>query len=383
MKAKKPLLILVSTLVTLVLVIGIAGVVYMNSIFNLLDRTAITGDPNIAESDLLNSEDQAPIVHGNATEATQTLGQDTPDNTPSSGSSPVSTESGAPDTNPTGGETPTPAPSTSESTAEPTPVPSTPTSAPTTPTQPSLLEGPDVFSILLVGADTRGNGFEGRSDSMIILSINKRTQKIHMVSLARNLNVSIQGHGNTMLNYSYSWGGMPLLLQTINENFHLNLENYLVINFNGFKKAVDYCGGADVSLSSSEVEYMYQAFPTGSFKVGANHLNGEETLVYARIRWIDTDYKRTARQRNVIMNLISKLKKKSPAQIDSLMRKVLPLMRTNLPNKTLIELSLQALQFKSYPISQMMLPLDTSDTVIAGPNGEKNIAALQHFLFED
>jgi LCP family protein required for cell wall assembly len=370
MKIRKPILITISILATLILVAGIASVLYLNSMFNLLDRTAITGDPNIAESDLLDEEDMGTVTDENETEDTNFTDESEQLNTSQESSEtlePVITETSAPTA-----ETTT-SPKQPTQTAKPT----------TTAVQSTLLNEQDVFNILLVGADTRGSGFEGRSDSMIVLSINRRTHKIHMVSLARNLVVGIQGHGNTLLSYSYSWGGMPLLLKTIKDNLRLDLKYYLVINFSGFKKAIDYCGGVDISLTSAEVHYMYLAFPHSSFKVGTNHLNGEKALVYARIRWIDSDYSRTGRQRKVINNLIAKLKTKSPAQIDSLMRKVLPLMRTNLSNKTLLELSIAALQFKSYPISQLLIPIDTSHTTISGYNGEKNIEALHHFLYED
>jgi len=249
---------------------------------------------------------------------------------------------------------------------------------------------PDVYNILLVGVDTRAEGFGGRSDSMIILSINKRTQKIHMVSLARNLLVRIEGHDDSMLNYAYSWGGINLLIQTINQNFRLDLHDYLVINFSGFKKAIDYCGGVDIRLTTAEVEYMYLAFPEGEFKVGTNHLNGDQALVYARIRWIDSDYSRMGRQRKVLDNLIYKLKRKTPAQINSLMTKVLPLMRTNLTRTTAIELAVGALQFKNYPVTQLMLPISGTRTTVvvrgtqmASFDGIKNVAALHQFLYNN
>lgn len=382
MKMRRPFLITIFVLAATVLVAAIAAGAYLTSIFNLLDRTEITGDPNIAESDLLDAENATPIAIANATDATS----DTAENESADGSQTSVETSEQPAAETTSTTAATTATTATTATAQTT-TSTGQTTQPATPTasapQSALLNSQDVFNILLVGADTRGSGFEGRSDSMIILSINRRTQKIHMVSLARNLVVGIQGHGNTLLDFAYSWGGMPLMLQTINNNFHLKLENYLVINFSGFKKAIDYCGGIDIALTSAEVHYMYLAFPNGAFKVGANHLNGEQTLVYARMREIDSDYSRTARQRKVINNLIAKLKVKSPVEIDALMRKVLPLMRTNLSNASLLELSIAALQFKSYPISQLMLPISTSNTTIAGANGEKNIAALQHFLYED
>ena len=386
MKKRKPILTAFSILAILILVAGIASVVYFNTLFNLLDRTEITGDPTIAESDLADPEDRLPLPTESTIESS----------TGATETEPAESQATTDETEPTESES-------TIGTTETTIVPTQSTSATVTtqtsagPSQPLTFEeqfpipnDPDVYNILLIGVDTRVEGFGGRSDSMIILSINKRTRKIHMVSLARNLLVRIEGHENSMLNYAYSWGGVNLLLQTINDNFRLNLSDYLVINFSGFKKAIDYCGGVDIRLTSAEVDYMYLAFPSGSFKVGTNHLNGEQALVYARIRWIDSDYSRTGRQRKVLDNLIYKLKRKTPAQLNTLMTKVLPLMRTNLSKTTAIELAVGALQYQSYPVSQLMLPISGTNTTVMvrgtqmiSFDGIKNVTELHRFLYKD
>lgn len=413
MKFRKIVPITVGSLVFLLTGAVIASTLYLGSLFSLIDRTEITGNPNIAESDLLAGETRLPDgidpgklaglteiggesqpLAGNGT-ATGTASETQPAataemTTATTDDAATGTATGTAVEATTGTAAGTAAGTTAGTetgTAESSGDAAAPTTVPAVTTSPTLPDGlqsnPDVINILLVGVDTRGTGFTGRSDAMIILSVNKRTQKIHLASLARNMIVAIRDHGNTLLDFAYSWGGMPLLLETIQANFRLKLDNYLVINFGGFTKAIDYCGGVDISLTTAEVNYMYLAFPDGSFKVGANRLNGAEALVYARIRWIDSDYSRTARQRKVISSLINRLKTRSPAQIDALMRKVLPLMRTNLSNAALIELAISALQFRSWPISQLMLPVSTANTTITGANAEKNIAALMNFLFVD
>lgn len=393
MKKRNPFLTAFSILAILILVVGIASVVYLNTLFNLLDRTEITGDPTIAESDLADPEDREPLPTESTTKSTTAATENHPSTESEQPAGSQSTaESSVPDeSESTSGTTETTAVPT-ETTGEAGSTQSiTESSRPLTfEEQFPIPNDPGVYNILLIGVDTRAEGFGGRSDSMIILSINKRTHKIHMVSLARNLLVRIEGHENSMLNYAYSWGGVKLLLQTINDNFRLNLSDYLVINFSGFKKAIDYCGGVDIRLTKAEVDYMYLAFPSGSFKVGSNHLNGEQTLVYARIRWIDSDYSRTGRQRKVLDNLIYKLKRKTPAQLNTLMTKVLPLMRTNLSKTTAIELAVGALQYQSYPISQLMLPIAGTNTTVMvrgtqmiSYDGIKNVTALHQFLYQD
>lgn len=416
MHIRRPIVTVFSVLIILLLVGSIGIVVYFNSLYYLLDRTEITGNPTIAERDLIDPEDLVPEETDGTTQTrdgttqttggtTQTTGWTTQSssgstigssgNTGSTRSQPIETT--LPDASPTPRETTIPAettgpsaspgpsisPTTLETSAQPTPPPTFEESYP-------IPTSPDVYNILLIGTDNRGDAFSGRSDSMMILSINKRTRKIHLVSLMRGLYVKIEGHEYSMLNNSFSWGGVQLLLQTIKENFRVQIDDYLLINFAGFKQAIDIVGGVDIRLSAAEIEYLLLAFPEAVFKVGSNLLNGEVALCYARIRQIDSDYRRTARQRKVIENLISRLSKRSPAQIDLFMRRVLPLMKTNLSKATAIDLAVGALQFKSYPVSQLMLPLtNTYQTIIVrgaqmvSYDAAKNVSELQRFLYED
>lgn len=380
-RVKKTLTIVSVSLITLTLVF----IAYTNSLFNLIDRTEFSGDPTISERDLADPEDLLPIdPTGEPDEPANP--SDEPAKTTGMTTEPAVTPTLAEQTRPT------PEPTSSESTIPTETTVPTPTTSETL-SIPSLYKIPfseDVYNILLIGTDTRSDGFTGRSDAMMILSVNRKTRKIHLVSLMRGLYVAIEGHDRSMLNNSYSWGGARLLMQTIRENFRISIDDYIVINFVGFKKAIDLAGGVAVSLTDAEVEYMYLAFPDGSFKAGSNRLNGEEALCYARIRQIDSDYKRTSRQRRVIESLISQLETRSASQLDALVRELLPLVKTNLSRSRMISLAVNALKYKSYPVRQLMLPISkTYQTIIVRGvqmvqyDEAKNIEELHRFLYED
>ena len=164
----------------------------------------------------------------------------------------------------------------------------------------------NVFNFLLVGSDSRGTD-RGRSDSMIILSINKETKKITMTSLMRDTYLTVPGlsKGNR-INAAYSTGGMSRLLDTIELNYKIKLEKYVQIDFFGFIDVVDILGGVTVNVTKGEKEDMlahmkeicrikgvsysdYSDFGTGNVR-----LNGLQALCYARVRHTGNgEYQRT------------------------------------------------------------------------------------------
>ena len=158
-----------------------------------------------------------------------------------------------------------------------------------------------------------------RSDSMIILSINKNTKQMTMVSVMRDLYVQIPGYSDNRINSAYAFGGFELLDATIEQNFGVVIDYNVEVNFNGFKDIVDKVGGIDVDLTEEEVEYMNSAKfvhtmnykGKQNFKAGTNHLDGAQALCYARIRRVGDDFARTQRQRTIIQTVYKKAKEES------------------------------------------------------------------------
>ncbi len=192
---------------------------------------------------------------------------------------------------------------------------------------------PNIENILVLGTDSRDVTRErGRSDAMIILSYNKTTGAIKMVSLLRDSLVPIEGRGWNRINAAYSFDGVGLAVNTVNQLFDLDIQRFVVVDFNGVTDFIDKAGGVTINLTQAEVDYMTK-YSNGSVKynVGPNDLNGDRALVYMRIRKIDSDFGRTARQRNVIETLARKiLKEKSISEIYDLTNFAFGLVKTNI-----------------------------------------------------
>lgn len=195
-----------------------------------------------------------------------------------------------------------------------------------------------VTNILLIGVDSRTGSYTGTlADANIILTIDKKNKAIKMTSLLRDTLVTIPGRDRNgdgkddyaKLNAAYAYGGFDLLAKTIEQNFRLTIDKHITINFKAFEAAVDAMGGVDIELTSAEARWM---------KIGNEgkiyHLNGKKALAYARIRKLDSDFKRTDRQRNVLKALFGNAKKMSIGKLNSILDKMLPQVRTNMtPNQ--------------------------------------------------
>ncbi len=192
---------------------------------------------------------------------------------------------------------------------------------------------PNIENILVLGTDSRDVTRErGRSDSIIIMSYNKTTGAIKMVSVLRDSLVPIEGRGWNRVNAAYSFDGVGLAVNTINQLFNLDIQRFVVVDFNGVTDFIDKAGGVTINLTQAEVDYMTK-YSSGSVKynVGPNDFNGDRALVYMRIRKIDSDFGRTARQRNVIQTLANKiLKEKSLSEIYDLANFAFGLVKTNI-----------------------------------------------------
>ncbi len=192
---------------------------------------------------------------------------------------------------------------------------------------------PNIENILVLGTDSRDVTVErGRSDSIIIMSYNKSTGAIKMVSVLRDSLVPIEGHRWNRINAAYSFDGVGLAVNTVNQLFDLDIQRFVVVDFNGVTDFIDKAGGVTINLTQAEADYMEKYYSKKTeFEAGPNQFNGDRALVYMRIRKIDSDFKRTARQRNVIQALATKiLKEKSLPEIYDLADFAFGLVKTNI-----------------------------------------------------
>ncbi len=192
---------------------------------------------------------------------------------------------------------------------------------------------PNIENILVLGTDSRDVTRErGRSDAMIVLSYNKKTGEIKMVSILRDSLVPIEGRGWNRINAAYSFDGVGLAVNTVNQLFNLDIQRFVVIDFNGVTDFIDKAGGITISLTQAEADYLTN-YNGGKvkFSAGPNQFNGDRSLAYMRIRKIDSDFKRTARQRNVIETLAKKIiTEKSLSEIYDLTNFAFGLVKTNI-----------------------------------------------------
>lgn len=171
------------------------------------------------------------------------------------------------------------------------------------------------ITILLMGVDTgsqnRKETWEGNSDTMILVTVNPKTKKTTMTSLERDLLTEVDGLGQVKLNAAYAKGGAELAISTIQEMLDIDIDYYALINMKGLIDLVDAVGGIEVtnefdfpiSIAKNEPEFKAKIEP------GKHKINGEQALVYSRMRYDDPDgdYGRQRRQREVIQKLVAKL----------------------------------------------------------------------------
>lgn len=227
--------------------------------------------------------------------------------------------------------------------------------------QPLIETGDHIVNYLLIGSDRRDKSSCGNSDSMIIVSLNKETKKIHLTSLMRAIYVIMpegSGHTDGMLNWSYAWGGPELLMQTIENNFKIHIDHYVTVDFSSFEQIVDAVGGVPITLTSAEAEYVNGDTGSTSCYAGTQYLNGAQALSYARCRKLDNDFKRTHRQRDVIEALIRSVGSLSLSQLNDLANALLPALTTDMSNGEILAELVNVPEYASYPIDQRMLPIE-------------------------
>ena len=195
----------------------------------------------------------------------------------------------------------------------------------------------NIVNILLIGQDRREGEGRARSDAMILVTINKKTDSIVLTSFLRDLYVQIPGYGGNRLNASYAYGGMELLNQTMAQNFGIYIDGNIEVDFSQFSTIVDLVGGVDIKLRSDEAQYISHNVG-GDLTEGVYRLDGDQALYYARIRKLDADgdFSRTQRQRTLIDAIIRRVKEAGFAEMLSLVDVVLPMVTTDMSNTEIL-----------------------------------------------
>ena len=263
----------------------------------------------------------------------------------------------------------------------------------------------DITNILLIGSDARKTNEVGRSDAMMILTIDDKNKAIKLTSLARDTLVKIPGYDYEKLTHAYAYGKEKLLLDTIEYNFKIKINDYVSINFNSFIELVDSLGGVEVDINDKDISHLNDVI-ANSFKVynsknneepkyirnsGKQLLNGYQTLAYARIRKLDTIYNRDERQRDVLNSIANKLSNMPVSSYPSIVNSILPYVDINMSIPKIIELAIKSKELYNYDIKQLEFPLKDyryeaklakNNSFVVKWDKVENINELQYFIYE-
>lgn len=229
----------------------------------------------------------------------------------------------------------------------------------------------EVYNILLVGVDARGYEENSRSDTIILASYNKTKHTVKLVSILRDCYVNIPTKGWDKINAATSYGGVGMLVNTLNENFNLDIQHYVQIKFDDFKTVIDLMGGLDVELTSAEIKYINNKLHVEdkdykndiTAEPGVVHLNGTQTLWHCRNRSIgNSDFTRTDRQREVLSLIIDKAMNLSVPEMSIFVYSMKDYVDMNVPLSLILSLGKDALVTNEMTIESYRIPFDNEFT---------------------
>lgn len=288
----------------------------------------------------------------------------------------------------------------------------------------SPFQDDDVLNILLISTDERTDAVndwdafthlneldgtkattefssDARADSLILCSLNIREDTIKLVSIERGTGVPILLDGYEgqydWITHTFRYGGARLTMDTVEDCFNVQVDHYVRFNFNSFVQIVDAVGGIDLNLTEDEAKALNWEVPSNSMLIvnkvdpGWNHFDGYTALQYARLRAIDDDWHRVARQRTVIQAVLDQIKNASVTELNDLLDAALPVVQTNFTKTEIAALVMQLPGFLGVTADQMTLPIQGTygvrngmdDRPMMDPDWRANIAVLQNFLYTD
>lgn len=250
----------------------------------------------------------------------------------------------------------------------------------------NLKHNDDILNILLVGLDDDKGG-SSRSDTMMLMSVDKINKAIKLTSFLRDMWVAIPGHDNARINAAFTYGGIDLTVKTIENNFNVDIDHTVIVDFDMFKNIIDALGGVEVEITQKESDFINRTTSV-TVKPGINKLDGKGALVYARIRKLDSDFNRTQRQRKVITAIIKKAVNTNPFELISAVSKIMPSVKTDINALQLTGLALNALKYIKFDINQLQVPADNAYTskrikgqAVLVPDMDKNRDNIIKFIY--
>ena len=225
----------------------------------------------------------------------------------------------------------------------------------------------DITNIALLGIDSEDG--VGRSDSIMVATIDTIHDKLKITSIMRDSYVNIDGHGYDKINHAYAFGKAALSIKTINETFGLNIEDFVAVDFGSLPVIIDMLGGIELNITNEEIQYINfyineinNLDNTNSPNIttaGVQHVDGVQALAYTRIRYTSGgDFERTQRQRTVLTALFNKVLAISPTEYLSLINDVLPYIKTSLDVNDILGLATKVATMGTGTLEQERFPRD-------------------------
>jgi LCP family protein required for cell wall assembly len=270
------------------------------------------------------------------------------------------------------------------------------------PASPAYMEG-GINEVLLIGLDRRPNQDYGRSDTMVLLTLDSDNGAIKLISLMRDMYVKIPGHGSNRINAACVYGGPDLLIDTIEHNFGMLIKNYVCVDFSTLACVIDQLGGIDADIETkTQMSYINGVIKQDNkvlkltlsdgllTETGVQTLTGKQAQAYARYRKGGRgDFDRTERQREVIIKCLDKIGCLSIVEMAKLVVNNIGKVETNLTFDEILPLVSTALDLRAMEIKELRIPIDKgyqSKTVkgmsVLIPNIAVNKKAMEDFLFE-
>lgn len=225
------------------------------------------------------------------------------------------------------------------------------------------------INIAFFGVDRRYVNEASRSDAIMIISIDAVHKKIKMSSIMRDTYVEINNHGKTKINHAYAYGGAQLAIRTLNENFNLDIRNYVTVDFFKLEKIIDIIDGVTINVENNEISLInsYMAEVAAIEKkpmikiinAGPQTLNGLQTVAYSRIRYTaGDDFRRTERQRTILSAMLTKIQSLGITQFPSVVSKILPYTETSMSSMDIIKLGSKVITSNITTLDQERFPVD-------------------------
>ncbi|MCC8067520.1 MAG: LCP family protein [Clostridiales bacterium] len=272
-------------------------------------------------------------------------------------------------------------------------------------TSKEVVSDEDIYNVLLIGVDRQERTWNGNSDCVILVSINKADNRVTMVSLMRDTYVNIPDVGYKKLNAAYAYGAGPLLCETVTENYKIEVDRYVAVDFWDLVDIIDIIGGVDLEVSAEEVEVangyimdmcerLMDIDPSEHYfpsEGGLIHADGVQAVAYARNRYVgNSDFDRTERQRYVLTQLMAEVQQMSLAQMTEKMQSILEYITTNISETEIWSMVTELPEMLQYDFETSRVPYDNmySTIYVNGqdmlvPDWEETLELLHDFIYEN